>query len=143
MSLEKKKRRIFPLMKGFCLRTISYPGRTNPSCLCWAPGPYVNSASVPSFLSGSSSSRCTLLPNYNSGSQACLATPLWALSEDGAVPQGKQPSAPPSFMSERRGTCRKRSRRNVCRGSANGFLYCLFPGILGLGNNCDGTLCRV
>lgn len=51
VSPEKKKRCIFPLMKGICPRTISSPGTTNQSCLCWALGPYINSAAVPSLLS--------------------------------------------------------------------------------------------
>lgn len=51
VSLEKKKRCIFPQVKGFCPRIISYPGTTNQGCLCWALGPYVNSESVSSFLS--------------------------------------------------------------------------------------------
>lgn len=50
-ELWKEEEMYFSPMKGFCPRTVSYPGTTNQSCLCWALGPYVNSASVPSFLS--------------------------------------------------------------------------------------------
>lgn len=60
VSLEKKKS-LLSLSERFLCYNISSLGHTNPSCLCWARAPYAHSASVPSFLSGSSSS--TLLPN--------------------------------------------------------------------------------
>ena len=123
VSLEKKKRCIFPLMKGFCPRTISYPGTTNQSCLCWALGPYVNSASVPSFSLWLEQHQMHAFAkySYNPGSLACLATPLQALREDGVMPQGKQP---PLLLPlhERRNSCRNSRRHNVYSIFAAKFL---------------------
>lgn len=98
VSPEKKKRCIFPLMKGICPRTISSLGTTDQSCLCWSLVlMLIVHQSLPSSPWLEQHQLCAFAKySYNPGSLACLATPWQALREAGVMPRGKQPSAPPS-----------------------------------------------
>lgn len=87
-------------MKGFCPRTISAPGTAGQSCPGWALAPSVLSAAVSSPpLAQHHPAQAFAKSSLQPWIPGSLATALQALREPGVMPRGKEPSAPPSFVS--------------------------------------------
>lgn len=126
MPLWALKRRgdvFFPWLKVFCPRTISYPGITNQSCLCWALPCYVNSASVLSSLSlaqaASDAGFCQILLPWIAG---LFSNTLTGFERGWSDAMRQTACALHSLAWERRISCRYSHRHNLYHVLAANFL---------------------